>query len=108
MKCVYVRTDLYMKLHTELSRLCYLQANPDKFQTLTLDSRNLNVSQQNQDTSLNEQVVKNKDQLELFGVNVDDSLNSSKHISEVCEKASKKVRAVSEVTGSDYIEYICI
>ena len=31
MKCVYVRTDLYMKLHTELGRLCYLQANPDKF-----------------------------------------------------------------------------
>ena len=50
----------------------YLQANPDKFQTLTLDPRNLNVSQQNQDTSLNGQVVKNKDQLELFGVNVDD------------------------------------
>ena len=58
----------------------YLQANPDKFQTLTLDPRNLNVSQQNQDTSLNGQVVKNKDQLELFGVNVDESLNFSNHI----------------------------
>ena len=67
----------------------YLQANPDKFQTLTIDARNMNTSQQNQDISLNGQVVKNKNQLELFGVNVDDSLNFSNHISEVCEGEQK-------------------
>ena len=25
-ECVYVRTDLYMKLHTELGHVCFLKA----------------------------------------------------------------------------------
>ena len=75
----------------------YLQANPDKFQMLTIDPRNVNTSQQNQDISLNGQVVKNKDQLELFGVNVDDSLNFSHHISEVCKKASRKAGVLTRL-----------
>ena len=29
MKCVYVRTDLYMKLHSELGRLCLAEVVSD-------------------------------------------------------------------------------
>ena len=44
----------------------YLQANPDKYQTFTINPRNVSSNQQNQDIVLNGKVVKNNDQIELF------------------------------------------
>ncbi len=41
----------------------YLQANPNKFQTLTINPRNVNVSQQNQNIFLNGEAIKNKEQI---------------------------------------------
>ena len=75
----------------------YLQANPDKFQTFTINPRNVSSNQQNQDIVLNGKVVKNNDQIELFGVKVDDGLNFSNHISELCKKASRKVGVLTRL-----------
>ena len=75
----------------------YLQANPDKFQTFTINPRNVSSNQQNQDIVLNGKVVKNNDQIELFGVKVDDGLNFSNHISELFKKASKKVGVLTRL-----------
>ena len=75
----------------------YLQANPDKFQVLTINPRNVDTSQQNKDIFLNGKVVKNNDQIELLGVKVDDNLNFSNHISELCKKASRKVGVLTRL-----------
>lgn len=75
----------------------YLQANPDKFQMLTINLRNVDTNQQNQDIFLNGKVVKNNDQIELLGVKVDDNLNFSNHISDLCKKASRKVGVLTRL-----------
>jgi hypothetical protein len=75
----------------------YLQANPDKFQVLTINPRNVDTSRQNKDIFLNGKVVKNNDQIELLEVKVDDNLNFSNHISELCKKASRKVGVLTRL-----------
>ena len=69
----------------------YLQANAGKFRTLTIDPRNVNTSQQNKDIFMNGQIVKNKDQIELLGEDIDNSLHFRNHIRELCKKASREV-----------------
>ena len=69
----------------------YLLANRDKFQALIINPRNVDMNSQSLDIHIDGQVIINTDHIKLLGVHIDESINFSTHISEVCKKASKKV-----------------
>ena len=60
----------------------FLLANPDKFQSLTINLRNL--PSERTDTVIRI-MAKETGTVRLLGVNIDDGLKFSGHISEVCE-----------------------
>ena len=69
----------------------YLLANREKFQALIINPRNVNMNSQSLDIHIDGQVIINTDHIKLLGAHIDESINFSTHISEVCKKASKKL-----------------
>ena len=70
----------------------YLSANPEKFQLLTINPTNVDTERDNQDISIDGHAIERMGEIKLLGVQIDEKLNSTNHISELCTKASQKVR----------------
>ena len=69
----------------------FLWANPDKFQSPTINPRNIDAHKKSSVlTNANEEIMKTE-QIKLLGVNINENLNFTQHISEICTKASQKV-----------------
>ena len=69
----------------------YLLANSEKFQALVINPRNINTNMESMDVSIDGQMIKTTDQMRLLGVDIDEKMNFSVHISEMCKKVSRKV-----------------
>ena len=72
-----------------------MQANPSKFQALLLgsNSENSNVSFNVGDTAINPSKSVN-----LLGVEIDNKLNFSIHIAEICSRAGRQVSALARLS----------
>ena len=66
----------------------YLMANPKKFQLILIKSRN---DKDEVSITLNEHTVESTNDIKLLGVNIDEHLVFSKHISDICVKASQRI-----------------
>ena len=84
-----------IKTHGEQALSWYknnnLSANPERFQLLTINLRNVDIDNDNQDISVDGYVVERLEEIKLLGVQIDEKLNFTSHISELCTKANKKV-----------------
>ena len=68
----------------------FLLANPDKFQSLTINPRNIDPDKKSSVLTISNEIMKTE-QIKLLGVNIDENLNFTQHISEIYTKASQKV-----------------
>ena len=66
----------------------YLKINPDKFQLLMINPQN---DDHQASLTINAHVIESTGDISLLGVNNDKHLVFSKHISELCKKASQRV-----------------
>ena len=66
----------------------YLIVNPDKFQLLMINSQN---DKDQASLTINAHVIESTADISLLGVNIDERLVFSKHISELCTKAGQKL-----------------
>ena len=69
----------------------FLLANTEKFQCLTINPRNIDSDKQTEALQIEDQITTNTLQIKLLGVEIDDKLNFTNHIRNVCIKASQKV-----------------
>ena len=72
-------------------RINFLLANPDKFQSLTINPRNIDADKKGSVLAIANDEIMKTEQIKLLGVNIDENLNFTQHISEICTKASQKV-----------------
>jgi hypothetical protein len=72
-----------------------MKANPDKFQTLYLSrNKNSDVVFKINDVSITPDAT-----VKLLGINFDDELNFSTHVSNICQKAGKQVNALRRLSN---------
>ena len=69
----------------------FLLANTEKFQCLTINPRNIHSDKQTEALQIEDQIIANTSQIKLLAVEIDDKLNFTSHISNICIKASQKV-----------------
>ena len=69
----------------------FLLPNTEKFQCLTINPRNIDSDKQTEALQIEDQIIANTSQIKLLGVEIDDKLNFTSHISNICIKASQKV-----------------
>ena len=69
----------------------FLLANPDKFQSLKINPRNIDADKKGSILTIANDEIMKTEQIKLQGVNIDENLNFTQHISEICIKASQKV-----------------
>ena len=68
----------------------FLLSNPDNFQAMILNPRNIALEGQYPDIRVDGRVITNTDYIKLLDVHTDCIMNFSGHISELCKKVSKK------------------
>ena len=66
----------------------FLLANTEKFQCLTINPRNIDSGKHTEALQIEDQIIANTSQIKLLGVEIDDKLNFTSHISNICIKAS--------------------
>jgi len=71
----------------------FILANSDKFQSLTINPRNSDADKNGSVLTIANHEIMKTEQIKLLGVNIDENLNFTQHISEIRSKASQKVRA---------------
>jgi len=69
----------------------FLLANPDKFQSLYINPRNIDAADNDRALNFDNQEIKKTEELKLPGVYIDENLNFADHISDLCTRASQKV-----------------
>ena len=69
----------------------FLLVNIDKFQSLTINPRNIDADNKSNVLIIDDHKINKTEHIKLLGVYIDESLNFTKHISETCTKASQKV-----------------
>ena len=69
----------------------FLWANPDKFQPPTINPRNIDAHKKSSVLTIANEEIMKTEQIKLLGVNINENLNFTQHISEICTKASQKV-----------------
>ena len=67
-----------------------LSANPETFHLLTINPRNVDTDNDNQDISIAGHAIKRMEEIKLLGVQIDEKLSFTGHISELCTKTSQK------------------
>ena len=68
----------------------FLFANPEKFQSLFVNPRNIDAANCDSALNIDNQQIK-KTEVKLQGVYIDENLNIAGHISDVCIRASQKI-----------------
>ena len=73
-----------------------MQANPDKFQFLALSPTGENKFQIyiNEDT-----IIKSEQYVKALGVTIDNKLNFTQHISNICKKAARQLNALTRISN---------
>ena len=71
--------------------------NPDKFQSLAINPRNIDADKKGSVLTLANDEIMKTEQIKLLGVNIDESLNFTQHIIEICTKASQKVGVLMRI-----------
>ena len=66
----------------------FLHANTEKFQCLTINPRSIDSDKQTEALQIEDQIITNTSQIKLLGVEIDDKLNFTSHISNICIKSS--------------------
>ena len=85
----------------------HLLANPEKFQAFTINPRSVDKTNNDEVVRISDQIIRKTEQIKLLGVNIDDNLNFSSHISELCcVKASQKVGVLMRLRNLIQIIYI--
>ena len=69
----------------------YLSANPEKFQLLTINPRNVDTDNNNQDISVDGHAIERMGKIKLLGVKIDEKLRFTSHIIGIFPKDSQKV-----------------
>ena len=72
----------------------YLMVNRDKFQLLMINSQN---DKDQASLTINAHVIESTADISLLGFNIDERLVFSKHITELCTKASQRVGVLSRL-----------
>jgi len=72
----------------------YLMVNLDKFQLLMINAQN---DKDQASLTINAHVIESTADISFLGVNIDEHLVFSKHISELCLKASQRVGVLSRL-----------
>ena len=72
----------------------YLLSNPEKLNAIGIKQRN-ETEQIN--IKIGDQAIKTTDNIKLLGVNFDENLIFSQHISELCKKASERVGVLARL-----------
>ena len=72
----------------------YLLSNPEKLNAIGIKQRNENKQI---NIKIGDQAIKTTDNIKLLGVNFDDNLIFSQHISELCKKASERVGVLARL-----------
>ena len=72
----------------------YLMVNPNKLQLLMINSQN---GKDQASLTINAHVIESTADVSLLGVNIDEHLVFSKHMSELCIKASQRVGVLSRL-----------
>ena len=69
----------------------FLLANPEKFQSLSINPRNIDAANGDRALYIDNQEIKKTEQIKLLGVYIDENLNFAGHISDLCTRTSQKV-----------------
>ena len=69
--------------------------NPDKFQAMVLGSRH--KQKETISPKINGIEIKGQSSITLLGVEIENELNFSNHISNICKKAGNKINAISKI-----------
>ena len=68
------------------------QPTQKSFSYLTINPRNIDIDNDNQDVSVDRHAIERMGEIKLLAVQIDEKLNFTSHIySELCKKASQKV-----------------
>ena len=63
--------------------------NPNKFQAIVLNKKLSDLT--NVNFQIDNQVIRSVSSVELLGIQIDDKLNSSLHISKICKSATNQL-----------------
>jgi len=75
-----------------------LQANPNKYQILVIaPQRGDNNATDTCTLKIDDQQIRSTKNLKILGINMDDELSFSDHISDICKKASQKVGVLTRL-----------
>ena len=75
-----------------------LHANPKKYQVLVMTPRNVDKEAKDECTlAIDNQKLKPTANLRILGVNIDDKLSFTEHISDICKKVSKKIGVLARL-----------
>ena len=69
----------------------FLLANPEKFQSLSINPRNADAANSDRALNIDNQETKKTEQIKLLGVYIDENLNFGGHIGDLCTRTSQKV-----------------
>ena len=69
----------------------FLLANPEKFQSLSINPRNIDAPNSDRALNIDKQEIKKTEQIKLLGVYIDENLNFAGHISDLCTRTSQNV-----------------
>ena len=75
----------------------YLKANPDKFHSLIINPRKLDKNKSDTVLNIDDTDIIKTEKIKLLGVYIDDKLEFTEHIRELCIKASQKVGVLSRL-----------
>ena len=79
-------------------RANHLHANPKKYQVLVMTPRNVDKDAKDECTLvIDNQKLKPTANLRILGVNIDDKLSFTEHISDICKKVSKKIGVLARL-----------
>ena len=65
--------------------------NPEKFQSLSINPRNIDAMNSDRALNIVNQEIKKTEQIKLLGIYINENLNFTGHISNLCTKACRNV-----------------
>ena len=84
--------DSHLIYHVGTGQIFSTPANPKKYQVLVMTPRNVDKEAKDECTlAIDNQKLKPTANLRILGVNIDDMLSFTEHISDICKKVSKKI-----------------
>ena len=97
----YDTVETQLKQQGEFAKAWYkdnfLLANPDKYQLLTINPRNLDATNSGKVLNIDDQEIKKTKEIKLLGVIIDEHLNFTNHISDVYTKVSQKIGVLTQL-----------